>query len=327
MRLAVPVVKMGPIDFFNGAAMRLSLEQLAAFSAVVSERSFSAAARKLGKSQSAVSISVGNLEIDLGVTLFDRSQRYPQLTNEGRALLRDAEAILGQCFNMENRASSLAEELETELVISIDEAIPYESLAPVLEEFSRRFTHVDLTVLHPSGPDALAMIEEKKVLLGVMCTRTHYPRNLQFIRLGSITFSNVACHDHPLAGMPTVSFNLLSNYRQLIYLPFQDRLPTSEYLNSPNHWRVESYLTLMDMLRAGMGWATVPRQLMQTLGRNGEFVELQLEAYPCTDWNVGVDLVWSSSLRSGKAGTWLRDSLGRTSITMQKMKGATAGTD
>jgi hypothetical protein len=36
MRLAVPVVKMGPIDFFYGAAMRLSLEQLAAFYAVAS---------------------------------------------------------------------------------------------------------------------------------------------------------------------------------------------------------------------------------------------------------------------------------------------------
>ncbi|MCP5688474.1 LysR family transcriptional regulator, partial [Klebsiella pneumoniae] len=82
-------------------------------------------------------------------------QRYPQLTNEGRALLRDAEAILGQCCNMESRASSLAQALETELVISIDEAIPYQSLAPVLEEFSRRFPHVDLTVLHPCGQDVL----------------------------------------------------------------------------------------------------------------------------------------------------------------------------
>jgi hypothetical protein len=56
-------------------------------------------------------------------------------------------------------------------------------------------------------------------------------------------------------------------------------------------------------------------------------VELQLEAYPCTDWTVGVDLVWSTSLRSGKAGTWLRDALGRTSMATQKMKGVKAGVD
>jgi len=318
MRPAVPVVKMGSINFFYGATMRMSLEQLAAFSAVASERSFSAAARKLSKSQSAVSISIGNLEIDLGVTLFDRSHRYPQLTTEGRALLRDAEAILGQCFNMENRASCLAEELETELVISIDDAIPYQALARVMKEFSNHFTHVDLTVLHPSRQDALGMIEENKVLLGVMCTRSHYPKNLQFKRLGSITFSNVVRRDHPLAQMHPVSFNQLSNFRQLVYLPFQDRLPTSEYLNSPNHWRVESYLTLMNMLREGMGWATVPKQLMQDLSPDGQLVELELDAYPFTDWTVGVDLVWSSLLRSGKAGTWLRDALGQTPITAAK---------
>ncbi len=311
---AAPVVKMGSIDFFYGASMRLSLEQLAAFSAVASEHSFSAAARKLGKSQSAVSISVANLEIDLGVTLFDRSNRYPHLTTEGRALLRDAEAILGQCFNMENRASSLAEELETELVISIDDAIPYQALAPVFQDFSKHFTHVDLTVLHPSRQDAVGMIEEKKVLLAIMCTRTHYPNNLQFKRIGNITFSNVVCRDHPLTQMHPVSFNQLSNFPQLVYLPLQDKLPTSEYLNSPNRWRVESYLTLTNMLREGMGWATIPKQLMQDLSPDGLLVELELNAYPFTDWTVGVDLVWSSLFRSGKAGTWLRDKLGQTQI-------------
>lgn len=314
MRPGAAVVKTGPIDFFYGAVMRLSLEQLAAFCAVADERSFSAAARKLGKSQSAVSISVANLEVDLGVGLFDRSHRYPQLTAEGRALLRDAQAILGQCFTMESRAGSLARELETELLISVDDAIPYTALSPVLEEFSRRFGHVDLTVLHPSRQDALGLIEEQQVVLGLMCTRARYPKNLLFTRLGSITFANVACHAHPLSQMDSVDFNHLSSFRQLVYLPFEDRLPTGEYLNSPNHWRVESYLTLIHMLRAGLGWATVPRQLMQDLSRPGELVELQLQAYPFTDWTVGIDLVWSSLRRTGAAGSWLREALARTPI-------------
>ncbi|MDH4874206.1 LysR family transcriptional regulator [Pseudomonas sp. BN515] len=294
--------------------MRLSLEQLAAFSAVASERSFSAAARKLNKSQSAISISISNLEIDLGVSLFDRSHRYPQLTTEGSALLRDAEAILNQCFNMENRANSLAKELETQVVIALDDAIPYPALADALTDFSQNFTHVDLNVLHPSAQDCLAMIAQEKALLGVICTRTHYPRSLQFKRLGSITFTNVAHRDHPLAKMDDISFPELSNYRQLIYLPFQDKLPTSEYLDSPNHWRVESYLTLFDMLRRGLGWATLPKRLMEDLNRGEELVELKLAAYPFTEWTVGVDLVWSSSARSGLAGTWLRETLGRSVV-------------
>lgn len=49
--------------------------------------SFSAAARKLGKSQSTVSTAIANLEIDLGLNLFDRSSRKPMLTEHGRVVL------------------------------------------------------------------------------------------------------------------------------------------------------------------------------------------------------------------------------------------------
>ena len=61
---------MGPIEKINRSErkLRLSIEQLNAFYEVASERSFSAAARKLKKSQSALSIAVANLETDLGVT-------------------------------------------------------------------------------------------------------------------------------------------------------------------------------------------------------------------------------------------------------------------
>lgn len=294
--------------------MRLSLEQLAAFSAVASENSFSAAARKLNKTQSAISIAIANLEVDLGVGLFDRSQRYPRLTEEGKALLRDADVILNQCANMENRANSLSQEMEPQVVVAIDEAVPYSAIAPVMQGFAQRFSHVDLKVLRPSANDCLELITAGEVSLALICTRAHYPRHLQFRRLGSIAFTNVAHRDHPLASMRAISFPELSSFRQLIYLPFQDQLPTSEYLNSPNHWRVESYLTLMDMLRDGLGWTSIPKQLLKTLSNSETLVELELAAYPFTEWMVGVDMAWSSSARSGRAGTWLREALGGCDI-------------
>ncbi|MGV8783794.1 helix-turn-helix domain-containing protein, partial [Pseudomonas aeruginosa] len=57
--------------------MHLSPESLEAFVQVVSLCSFSAAARKLGKSQSTVSEAIARLEIDLGLELFDRGGRQP----------------------------------------------------------------------------------------------------------------------------------------------------------------------------------------------------------------------------------------------------------
>ncbi|ELU07149.1 hypothetical protein CAPTEDRAFT_119712, partial [Capitella teleta] len=65
-------------------------DMLITFVAVAEKGSFSAAARSLGKAQSGVSTTISNLEIDLGVELFDRTHRTPELTPAGRALLREA---------------------------------------------------------------------------------------------------------------------------------------------------------------------------------------------------------------------------------------------
>src|SRR3954469_23896107 len=72
----------------------VSLDQLRTFVAAVDEGSFSAAARRLNRVQSAVSSWVSSLEAQIGVVLFDRSGRYPKLTPEGVLLLADARTIV-----------------------------------------------------------------------------------------------------------------------------------------------------------------------------------------------------------------------------------------
>ncbi|WP_099064197.1 LysR family transcriptional regulator [Serratia sp. BW106] len=61
----------------------VSLDQLRTFIAAATEGSFSAAGRKLRRSQSVVSHTISNLEHQVGVKLFVRESRYPTLTSEG----------------------------------------------------------------------------------------------------------------------------------------------------------------------------------------------------------------------------------------------------
>ncbi|SOY48196.1 LysR family transcriptional regulator (fragment) [Cupriavidus taiwanensis] len=69
----------------------------------------------------------------------------------------------------------------------------------------------------------------------------------------------------------------------------------------------ESYLALVEMVKGGLGLATLPRQLVREALARGELVELDLAAYPYTDWLVSVDLVWAKSARpQGRAEQWLR---------------------
>ena len=72
----------------------LTLDQMRVLVAVADAGSFSAAARKLGRVQSAISQSIQTLETTLGLTLFDRSGKTPQLTDAGKALVGDARALI-----------------------------------------------------------------------------------------------------------------------------------------------------------------------------------------------------------------------------------------
>jgi DNA-binding transcriptional LysR family regulator len=86
----------------------VSLDQLRTFIAAADEGSFSAAGRRLKRAQSVVSQTLANLEGELGVRLFDRSARFPVLTDQGRALLADARAVAGSVELFKARAMSLA---------------------------------------------------------------------------------------------------------------------------------------------------------------------------------------------------------------------------
>lgn len=74
-------------DAAPGRSGRLSLRQLEAFCAVSMAGSVSAAARRLHRTQSAVSSAVSELEAALGVPLFERAGRGLRPTDAGRRLL------------------------------------------------------------------------------------------------------------------------------------------------------------------------------------------------------------------------------------------------
>ncbi|BBM67295.1 hypothetical protein VA249_39410 [Vibrio alfacsensis] len=60
--------------------MHISYEQVTAFVALAECGSFSAAAKQLHKHRTTLGQVITNLEIEINMTLFDRSTRYPQLT-------------------------------------------------------------------------------------------------------------------------------------------------------------------------------------------------------------------------------------------------------
>jgi DNA-binding transcriptional LysR family regulator len=72
----------------------MELRHLRYFKAVAEQGSFSAAARGIYVSQSALSEQIADLERELGVPLFDRSERKLRLTVHGEIFLRESIKVL-----------------------------------------------------------------------------------------------------------------------------------------------------------------------------------------------------------------------------------------
>ena len=125
----------------------VTLDQLRTFLAAAEQGSFSAAGRKLRRAQSVVSQSLANLEGQLGVTLFDRSARYPSLTEQGRALLQNARAVADQVDGFKARARTLREGLEPELSLSIDVMYPMSELIEAVAMFRGKSAQIKGTVI------------------------------------------------------------------------------------------------------------------------------------------------------------------------------------
>lgn len=97
--------------------MRYSPEALLAFVEAAALGSFSAAARKLRKSQSTISTAIANLEADLGLILFDRQARQPVLTAAGRKVLGHVQEILAASERLDALSIRLADNIEPRLSV------------------------------------------------------------------------------------------------------------------------------------------------------------------------------------------------------------------
>jgi DNA-binding transcriptional LysR family regulator len=95
-----------------------TFEQLRVFLTVVEAGSFTAAAKRLGRAVSAVSYTIGNLEQQLGVSLFDREQsRTPRLTEAGSAVLSKARVVAVGIDDLRASVRTLLKGIEAEVTL------------------------------------------------------------------------------------------------------------------------------------------------------------------------------------------------------------------
>jgi DNA-binding transcriptional LysR family regulator len=281
--------------------VRHSPEALTAFAEAATLGSFSAAARKLGKSQSTVSSAIAHLEIDLGLSLFDRSSRKPTLTDHGRVMLGKVQEILAASDRLDLSASQLGGGLEAKLSVVWSDTYQSDGFEGMLTAFEQRFPDLEFECLIAEHGDLVALVQSGRAHIGVVGAQASYPSDI-----GSATIAEQSeitlfvAANHALAGMKDVTPDVLSNYRELRLDTYQGRaertMPAAR-----RSWSASSYLMLLEMAVLGFGWAAIPRWMVARFAV-GTLHELDARGWP---QRVPVDAVWSRQRPLGRAGTWL----------------------
>ena len=282
-------------------------DALQAFVLAAELGSFSAAARRMGKAQSAVSASIANLEIDAGVDLFDRSARNPVLTEQGEALLPHALGILLGNREFMAKASSMVEGVETELCLAVELGISMRPLIGTLEGFAANFPHVSLEILMPSPIDTADLLKQGRADIGIMVEQESYPQGFQFRGVGYSRLVPVCARDHPLATGVPLGYRDLRRHRQILSHSRSNAASTPKgEIKSASIWRSESPAAIVDLVLAGFGWAELPYSAVSEQIDAGTLVPLTY-AFQQSDILEGVDVVWTERRALGLSGRWIRD--------------------
>jgi DNA-binding transcriptional LysR family regulator len=284
--------------------MNINQEQLLMFQAVIETGSFSAAARKLGKVPSAVSMSIANLEIDLDLTLFERKGREPTPTAEARVLYEKTSQLLIEMNQWKQHAHALSTGLEANLTIVVVSELLHTNWTDYICLLESRFPDLQINIVSAPQEDALHMLLDGSAQLALMFEREHLDNREQFVELKREALIPVIAKTHPLAHQEHVSYEQILGTRQIV-VASRDETLKPELLFSKQYWRTDNHHSACLMILRNLGWGVLPQEMFK---ENPELKnKLQpLDVFDFTPrFEYYVDLVWSRESELGAAARFL----------------------
>ncbi len=302
----------------------ITLDQLRILVLVAEEGSFSAAARKLRRVQSAVSQSMANLETQLQVTLWDRATKIPTLTAEGRALLCAARRVTAEVQALKQLAAQLVVGVEPAVSLCLDALFPLPAAIELCKEFAERYPHVELRVDTQTMSAVSAKVLSGDATIGVVSPMgVSGNLGMQLVRrvLAPIRMVPVCAKMHPLAAwVGPLPMSVLAQHVQIVLSERQfdaiDGVPDQAVLTART-WRVSDLHTKHELLRAGLGFGNLPEHLCGEDLRGGRLVRLWPEAWGEDEHKLYLSTIHRPELRLGPAHSWVIERLSALCLALE----------
>ncbi|GEM78609.1 LysR family transcriptional regulator [Vibrio superstes] len=265
---------------------------LKCFIAAADTGSFSAAGRLLGKHLATVSGNVARLEDELGVQLFNREGKYPQLTEAGLNLYDGAKVVVDSVERFTRNAVHLSEGVPARFTFAVHEDIDFQVFAPLVKQAQQRWPHMRIQISQQSASAIFNAVREHEVDLAFTPSLEGNSQFYEFQAIGHCDVHVVCGKQHPLARKQSVSNDDLMSHTQVLSADMnqQDALYKSSVM-SPSLCCVNGHTNLVQLVKAGVGWAMVS-SVNQEVDSN---LKILSPDFVQTSLTVQYDLIWQKN--------------------------------
>ncbi|MFF2486159.1 LysR family transcriptional regulator [Microbacterium sp. NPDC058062] len=250
----------------------MELRQLRYFSAVVEEGSLTAAAAALHLSQPALSVAVGKLESEVGVSLLTRSPRGVEATSAGRYLLEVASRVLAETDEATRVLRRFGDGFAGTLTMAVVPALTWNRLPVLLRAHSAESPDVDIRLISPPPWTAIDMLQQRTADLAAILVADaprfaeRHSASLRIVDWGDIPLVAALPPDRAPAG-DTLPLSALDG--SVLVLPQSaaalPSLPEIVLEGIRRHGvspgsvrRVDTIQTCIPLVEAGLAWSILP---------------------------------------------------------------------
>ncbi|WP_035568287.1 LysR family transcriptional regulator [Caballeronia sordidicola] len=265
--------------------LRLDLESLRIFVAVIEEGSIAAAAARTHIVASAVSKRVSDLEDDAGTPLLYRHSRGVQATPAGEALYHHAKRLSEHLQQISDELSEYSEGLRGHTRIYVNFTAMVQYLPGVLRSFLRANPKVRIDMVEKSSDEVVQAIASGVADLGICSTTEDALGGLQWRPYSIDKLVVIVPPDHRLAACASMPFaEALEDDIDIVSMPYGTSISklcraAAERAGRRLRVRIEvtSFEGVRNMVSAGLGIGVLPKGSVTPYMHSAPFRVVELD--------------------------------------------------
>lgn len=278
----------------------MELRHLIYFKTVAEELNFRKAAERLFISQPGLSRQIKQLEEMLDVKLFNRDQKYVELTAAGAYLKGEVDFVLNHLEMTKSQLKLIESGKVGELRIGFLGSASNQILPDLLKKLNQKEPLITSSLEELSNSAQVEMIQKDKLDLGFVRLAS-VPHDISMKTVLKDSFSLVVPKEHPIQNHDFKSLSQFSSESFILFSPDYSNFYFEQIIGicrqsgfSPKirHKSVHA-LTIFKLVENGLGIAIVPTSLKEGYELNVRFMEI-----PTISQTTELSAIWKEQNRN-----------------------------